>query len=62
MELSTSQWCAQAMMLAGAKCHMATSLFALKVELLRVVETPLVSIRRSKSYVDETPRWYAHAA
>jgi hypothetical protein len=50
------------MMLAGAKCHMATSLFALKVELLRVVETPLVSIRRSKSYVDETPRWYAHAA
>jgi hypothetical protein len=41
---------------------MATGLSALEIELLRVVKTPLIAIRCPKAYIDETPRWDAHAA
>ena len=50
------------MMLAKTKCHMTTRLSALEIELFRVVKTPLVSIRRSKSHIDEASRRDAHAA
>ena len=62
MELATSQWCTQTMMLARTKCHMTTGLSALEIELFRVFKTPLISIRCAKAHIDEASRRDTHAA